>query len=912
MSNRCALLLIAATLASRAETVSNLPVRAAANAPLTERFAHPPAAARILRIVHAQPDDPAEQDRRLRKLQEQGFGGFVGNVSFDGYVDDESKWPAFLRGMRAAKAAGLSLWLYDEYGYPSGSARDLTLRGHPDWAARGLLVAETNSTGGDVTLTLPPGTLVSAVAVPVRDGVADLERATNLAASVRDGRLQWAAPAGDWRVFAMTDDLIYDGTHAAVSLAYKKPCIDLLRPETTARFLEVTHDRYAEKLGPDLGKYFVSTFTDEPSLMNYWFRPMPWRVLPWSPGLAQEFKRRRNADLHPLLPALVTEAGPRGAKARFDFWQTISELVSANYFGQIQTWCRNHDVLSGGHLLMEEGLAGHVPLYGDFFRCARRLDAPSIDCLTSIPRDVPWRIARTIDSIAALEGRSVTMCEVSDHVQRHRPAGDTRPVRVVSEDEIRGTCNRLLGGGIGTLTSYYSFDKLDDTQLRRLNEWVGRCSTTLAGGHQVADIAVLYPVESVWAKFVPARHGATDAAGARRIERIYEAATEALFAAGRDFSYVDSRAIAEARVKGDALVHGDLRWRVLVLPAADTLPGEAWERAESFWRKGGIVIAIGARPANSERAFPSPAVQSMARELFGDGSAPFSVTNRAGGTGIFLPAGMVSLLPALLDDLIERDADSAVRATAIHTTHRRVDGHDVYFAINDSAQAWSGSLRFPGEGVSEQWNPDTGERSVPTCATNVPLQLGPYGAMLFRARSIAAPKRLSGAGHEPPRFVESTLTVSAPHSGHGEFVRATLTGDAATGWTADANLTRSAVDTHLFLSFELSATGALREAHGLVFDTVVPNGQRTPAELLAIVHTRDGGDYLAFTGSFLGETGAQRAYVAFGQFATAGWSKTEKPLDPAEITAIRIGWGGYFGTEGERIVFTAKPPQAFR
>ena len=38
---------------------------------------------------------------------------------------------------------------------------------------------------------------------------------------------------------------------------------------------------------------------------------------------------------------------------------------------------------------------------------------------------------------------------------------------------------------------------------------------------------------------------------------------------------------------------------------------------------------------------------------------------------------------------------------------------------------------------------------------------------------------------------------------------------------------------------------------------------------------------------------------------------TEKPLDPAEITAIRIGWGGYFGTEGERIVFTANPPRTF-
>ena len=134
--------------------------------PLAGRFAVPPPSTRILPIIHAQQDNPAEQDRQLRRLAARGFGGFAGNVAFDGYVDDETKWPAFLRGVRLAKAAGMSLWLYDECGYPSGSARDLTLRGHPEWAARGLLVAEAHTSGGPVSLALPPGRLVLAAALP--------------------------------------------------------------------------------------------------------------------------------------------------------------------------------------------------------------------------------------------------------------------------------------------------------------------------------------------------------------------------------------------------------------------------------------------------------------------------------------------------------------------------------------------------------------------------------------------------------------------------------------------------------------------------------------------------------------------------------------------------------------------------
>ena len=68
------------------------------NRPLAERFAEPPPSARILRILHKQADQPEAQDKVLRQLAGQGFGGFAGNVSFDGYVDDETRWPAFLRG----------------------------------------------------------------------------------------------------------------------------------------------------------------------------------------------------------------------------------------------------------------------------------------------------------------------------------------------------------------------------------------------------------------------------------------------------------------------------------------------------------------------------------------------------------------------------------------------------------------------------------------------------------------------------------------------------------------------------------------------------------------------------------------------------------------------------------------------
>jgi hypothetical protein len=612
----------------------------------------------------------------------------------------------------------------------------------------------------------------------------------------------------------------------------------------------VTHDQYAARLDQNLGKWFVSTFTDEPSLQNYWFRPMPYRVLPWSESLPKEFKKRRGERLEPLLPALVVEAGPRGAKARYDFWLTIGELVSENYFGQIQQWCHRHQVASGGHLLIEETLVAHVPFYGDFFRCARRLDAPSIDCLTSIPSQVPWHIARMISSIADLEERKVTMCEVSDHSQRYRPAGDTRPVRVVTADEIRGTCNRLLWGGITTLTSYYSFAGLDDEQLRQLNNWVGRCSTMLGGGHQVSDIAVLYPIESLWPKYVPSRHGATEVASADQIENIYRNVASTLFSANRDFTFVDSRAVADARVRG----------RVIVLPAVDTLPLAAWKNIERFWRNGGIVIAVGARPVNSESEFPSRRVQDFGRAMFGESSEPAFIANKAGGVGIYLPVGMTALLPKLIDTLLERDA---VADGPVRITHRRVEDHDVYFAINDSAAPWNGTILFPGRGVNEQWDPATGTMTPLTGGTNVTLQLGPYGGMLFRVAGIAAPRRLQNRDGIVPVFKSEVIGTGAPTVGKGEFVQATQTGDATTGWCAAAKVSQTCPDTHLFQSFQFAQPVDLRGSDGLVIETTVPNTSQAKIELLVQLHVSDGGHFLASTGRMLSTPGTNRSYVLF-------------------------------------------------
>lgn len=702
-------------------------------------FLDPPARFRILPINHRIPAEPERQDAYLNSLTKRGFGGVVTNVPFNNYLRDEKMWAVFRRFVDEAKKRGMAMWLYDEKGYPSGNAGGLTLEDHPEWEAHGLYVADTESAGGAVTLDLPPGKLIRAAAFPVRDGAIDLDNAVDLTKHIADGKLTWTAPAGNWRVMTITEDRLYEATHAETNLHAHIPYINVMMSGPGRHFAKLTYDAYAAHLGDDLGKYFIATFTDEPSLLSLLMRQRPYRILPWSQDFSKAFKKRRGYAIEPLLPALAAPAGSRGARARYDFWLTVAEQVCNNFFLPIRDVCRQYDVPSGGHLLLEEPLLTHVACYGDLLRCEKMLDAPSLDCLTSIPPAVHWYSARLVSSAGELIGRYDNMSETSDHAQRYRPEGDKRPPVFVTEEQVRGTLNRLFVSGITCITSYYRFDRFDDETLQRLNLWAGRVCAMLYGGHQAADVAVLYPIESVWPRFEPAHLWTQDSPeSARQIERVYRLASDALFFHQRDFTYVDSQALAEGKVEDGVLRFRNLAWRAVILPCADTLPLKAWQNLAEFWRSGGTVIAVAALPANSETEFPSPDVRALGREMFGE-VEPGNVcrrTNARNGAGVFIPESKISELPSILNTLVRPDVRVAQEGSPIRATYRRIGGHEIYFLINDSAKPWEGEVSLAAGGTGEQYDPATGAITPLDAGEAIPLRLPAYGGALFRFSEV--------------------------------------------------------------------------------------------------------------------------------------------------------------------------------
>ena len=348
-----------------------------------------------------------------------------------------------------------------------------------------------------------------------------------------------------------------------------------------------------------------------------------------------------------------------------------------------------------------------------------------------------------MSSAGELEGKTLVVSETSDFEEMW-----ANPPRPVSVAQFRGTINRLLLGGVNRFSTYSAFRGLGPADLNALNQWTGRASLALTGGVRNASIGVLYPIETAWTRFKPSRQGISEAGPlAERLARVIGQVNDLLYQNRREFSQIDSRTIVEARAAAGELRLRNLAFQVVVLPDTDTLPVAGWQQLQRFWEAGGVVIAAGARPANSESEFPSPAARACGARIFGDGGDPGKpswVRSPRGGIGVYLPPTRIHEMPAVLDAILGPDIIVGDPAAPLRITRRLIDGRDVYLAINDSPEPWRGTVAFGQRSpAGELCDLATGTVTPLPDPTRVDLALEGWGAAVLRLSRASRVPRLS-------------------------------------------------------------------------------------------------------------------------------------------------------------------------
>jgi hypothetical protein len=725
------------------------------------------------------PLDPETMRRQVRMMADKGVHAALPHPRFGMdrrfYLEDPF-WKAMDATMDEARKVGSSIWLYDEYNWPSGGAGGRVTDGHPEFYPRGLDYTFVPCEGPrDFTISKPEASekvmerFEKIVAAFIATGGDAIPREPWGQISPDGQSVAGAVPNGPHRVLVFFQCLghnpspLDDGSNSM---------IDYLRPEPTRRFIELTHEAYAKRYGGLFGKQIPAIFYDEPSTMA----PSPF---PWTSGFHEVFQERRGFDLVSKLPALLDDTYPDAGSIRAAYWQTVSERFNKCFFDQLREWCRAHGLPLTGHCY-EENIASYTNS-PQLMEQLRRVDWPGYDALGTRARPAATKIPI---SVAHLEDREEIICEALGL------AGGWN----CTLDMLRGGYNQIACLGATTFIPHAFFQTVENPRVEcppsffyqnpywkyydRLSSLTDRLSLFNRIGRHVAPVLVYYPIESLWMdsaggkgqKSFPWQHTTVGNKGAQATINGFGDLVDGLFNNLWDLDIADSKALEKAEiVQTESSVHiatGPETYRVLVFPPVRAIAPSALRVATEFAKAGGTVIWTGRPPETCWPAVPGEPQRTLESTAWAKAHPTFAVQRVGSGIMVFFgqPRDVMKSLP----EIVAREITIASgEAKGLLIQHRQTPSADLYLCFNDSDRAMDCQLTLPHSETPSTWlrlETETGEvasirNTISGATSSVPLALAPHASAVFlcasRAGVEARPSRPRGPS-------TSTLPLDGP------------------------------------------------------------------------------------------------------------------------------------------------------
>jgi len=682
-----------------------------------------------------------ELGRQIRQMVDNGvYGAYAHNR--DGlqtrYLSEEW-WQVLGEALKAAKEAGFSLCMVDDFEWPSGEARDYWMPGinkshvieaNPQFHSQRMRSTAT-IVHGPAPWHSPVTEKTVAVVAGKRLGPDRLEGNSLRALAWDKGakEIAWIVPEGEWLI------TVYDLVQATPRMGR----VDLMNRDAIATFIKIYYEEFYRRYGQYFGNAMPATFADHEGSYG--------GKLPWTPQLFETFRRKAGYDLIPHLPGLIYDIGPMTEKLRCDMLDTISELYSDSFWKQVGDWCNQHNIQHSGHV-WEESLFWGAAYQGDFYRILRSMTVPGCDSLEEWGRDSGYM--REVASVAAFEGKHL-VCENQGVI-----GSDS----YVSPEVMRRTSNCLGAWDIGEFIPHaFNYD------LARTNfppDWfrsqpflpwfrfyadqMRRISFVNRESQRVADLVLLYPQVSIWGQAVPAftedptvdltanSNWAPDAA---ETNNQYLALKKRLTDARYDFMVADDEYLAKSEFDGGRLRINSAVFQVLILPPMSTMRRSTALRVRDYYRVGGTVIALRCLPFTSvESGRDDAELEAIWEEVFDLHSSVEPSVMRKGPSGgrSYWVTGSATDLVEIIREVVDPDVELVDGpGDRLFAMHKRNAGLDLYWIVNDTSEARAVLLRFKAKGRAEKWDAATGKRSPLFYQTQgektlVRLALGPWDA----------------------------------------------------------------------------------------------------------------------------------------------------------------------------------------
>lgn len=630
--------------------------------------------------------EESELRRQVKMLADSGYESIYGHARQGLITPYFSKkyWDAIRVVVDECRKNGVCFAIWDEDCFPSGVAGNRIVWDHPELAVKHLEFTVYEAKKGErIYQVLPHQSLVLGCFAVSGDGI---ENITGYCGTVR-GPVAWRSrihqgysgtdkiPLPHWRsgwprrFFALDYNAEKDCRIVVVQLVkYSNPDdvlnnTDLLNPETTRRFLELTHEEFKKQCGEEIFKEtFDASFLDEPS---------PGFFYCWSTNFAEEFKKMHGFDLLPLLPHLKLDINDDTLFIRHCYRMTHQKLITENYLGQIQKWCQKNGIISTGHLSRSEYLSfSNCNAWPNEMKCYSFLDIP---CTDPLGAGEAWEDAKAYHT-------GIKVATSAAHIYNKQQAGADTLAVLGHEAAIRDLVFHLDYQMMLGLTYFnvhglsYSLaagrkDEVPPSVFYQHTQWqwmkdflkrTGEWCKLISSGKPFCQTAMLYPCATFYC--------VTDFTENYPWESKVHVLVEKMLSNQKDFMFIDEEAVC--RMMKENAGEFIRQYPYFVVPSLRYLPRSVAETLEEYAAKGGKLFVTGDLP------------QLFGSKL-GDQVSPWHNGEK------FRDAGFLAKLPGV--------EVTGTGARDILLQQRTVDGKLLTIFFNRAETAFTG--KFNGEDI---------------------------------------------------------------------------------------------------------------------------------------------------------------------------------------------------------------------
>jgi hypothetical protein len=680
-----------------------------------------------------------------------GYGGF-GVVPFGKnfkpeYLSDEYL-TLYGKMLKKAKELGMTVSLYDEFGFPSGSVGAFAegddnprfQKKYPDLTIQRLdKLEETISGPVSYRKKLPEGKFMGAVAME-EPGFMRID----LSDKVEDGSLACDIPPGSWKI--MIFNCVIDGV----------PIADYLNPEAIRKFTGMVHDIYYNRFREYFGKVIYGTFYDEPSMFHAQFRM-------WTPGFNEKFIHKYGFSPVTLYPAMWYNIGPDTESARNYLFGFRAELYAEGFNKVVNDWSFAHGITATGHTAPEEALVP-VNSAGDLMKSFKYLDIPGIDKIGG--QRPAERFYKVVSSAAYNWDKKLVMSETYGAMPDYDKPGDLtwNQIDSIAMDQYTKGINMLIPHAVwydNTKVTYKPElshrNPLYVGNLKNFTQFLARLNVMLQNdGRHVADIAIVYPIASL-----QSQHYFDDRIGPSNVDgpvdpsnEFYKSAVKDIDYikvanwltnyAGKDFTFLHPEVIDEKCNIIQGKFHlqnsnNDESYKVVIVPSCETISLSNLRKITDFFKLGGVVIFTTRLPSRSAEPGKDREVEKLVKSIFPnrEKEAGLVKSNINGGKAVLILHPDGPKLRELLEYSVhDFDVDYSLTPN-LQYIHKVIEGRNVYYFANIGGSDVRTKVMLNGKMNLESWDPHTGEitkvsaasikrNSLDTFLTTLELELKAY------------------------------------------------------------------------------------------------------------------------------------------------------------------------------------------